>query len=231
MSSHVLCSISIAHPLPLFFFPIVLGIVIVCNAKGQPKERGGYDCPRSLKNSPGQPHCKECLWIIVPLALPPMVPPATARTKKKKRRKVTTLAASVAASNDALAATPMPSTPPTTKKGRTTSKKKAAEPINLCMTPMWAKTNNVASHRVAHEQLWVVGSATTIKDDGADKPLSGCQWYRKGQSGKRIARSNPDFAHLLAIEAILHIMPPEQLVLMLELTNKRLAQPSMGAVQ
>jgi hypothetical protein len=42
-------------------------------------------------------------------------------------------------------------------------------------------------------------------------------------STKRIAPGNPDFADMLAIDAFLHMMPPEQLVLVLELTNERLA--------
>ncbi len=50
MLSHVLCSISIAHPIPLLFFPIIPGIFIVPNAKSQPEEQGGCDCPCRLKN-------------------------------------------------------------------------------------------------------------------------------------------------------------------------------------
>ncbi len=52
--------------------------------------------------------------------------------------------------------------------------------------------------------------------------MSSCQWYQKGLSGKRIVPSNPDFADMLAIDAFLHMMPPEQLALMLDLTYKRL---------
>jgi hypothetical protein len=42
-------------------------------------------------------------------------------------------------------------------------------------------------------------------------------------SCKRIASGNPDIADLLAIKVFLHIMQPEQLALVLELTNERLA--------
>ncbi len=84
---------------------------------------------------------------------------------------------------------------------------------------------------IAHGQKWVVGNASTIIGDIADEPLLSRQWYQKGPSGKRIAPGNPDFADMLAIEDFLHMMLPEQLVLMLELTKEMLAQPSMGAVQ
>ncbi len=113
-----MCLISIAQPLPLFFCPIVLGIVIVCNAEGQPKEQGGHDCPCHLENSPGQLlHKGQIGVIIVPPALPPMVPSAAARTKMK-RKKAAAPAAPAAASNDALTAMPTPCTAPTTKKGK-----------------------------------------------------------------------------------------------------------------
>ncbi len=166
--------------------------------------------------------------IIVPPALPPKdaVPPAAARIKKK-RKKAAAPAVSAAASDDAMAATPMPSTAPTTKKGKTSSKKKAAKPIDLPATPMWAKMTKGASHCImamAHRQKWVVGNATAINGDIANEPLSGQQWYQKGPSGKIIAPGNPYFADMLAINAFLHMMPPEQLALVvLRFTNKRLA--------
>jgi hypothetical protein len=100
--------------------------------------------------------------------------------------------------------------------------------------PMWAKMTNGTSHCIvviAHGQKWVVGNAATINGNSADKPLSSCQRYQKGLSGKRIASGKPDFADMMAIKAFLHMMPPKQLVLVLELTNERLAQPSMGVVQ
>jgi hypothetical protein len=174
--------------------------------------------------------------VIIVNPAPPLMdamPPAAARTKMK-RKKAAAPAAPEAASDNASTVMPMPSTAPSTRMGKTTGKKKSAKPVNLCATPMWAKTTNGASHcivAIAHGQKWVVGNATPINGDIANKPLSGCQWYQKGPSGKRIAPGNPDFADMLAINAFLHVMPPEQLVLVLEFTNKRLAQPSMGAVQ
>jgi hypothetical protein len=95
--------------------------------------------------------------IIVPPALPPMdaVPPGAARIKKK-RKEAAALAASGAASNNESTAAPTPSIAPATKKGKMTSKKKAARPIDLCTTPMWAKTTNGANHcimAIAHKKV------------------------------------------------------------------------------
>ncbi len=163
----------------------------------------------------------------VPPALPLMdaMPLAAARTKKK-RKKATAPAVLAAASDNALTATLTLSTAPATKKGKTTSKKKATKPIDLRATPMWAKMTNGVSHRIvaiAHGQKWVTSNATTINGDVANEPLLGCQWYQKGPSRKRIAPGNQDFADMSAINAFLHRMLPEQLALVLELTNKRLA--------
>jgi hypothetical protein len=162
-----------------------------------------------------------------------MVPPTAARTKKK-RKKAAALAAPAAASDDTSTATPTPSTAPTTKKGKTPSKKKATEHIDLCTTPMWVKTTNGTRHcivAITHRQKWVVSNATIINGDGANEPLSGHQWYQKGPYSKIIVPGNMDFTDTLAIEAFLHMMPPEQLVLMLEFTKERLVQSSMRAVQ
>jgi hypothetical protein len=128
-----------------------------------------------------------------------MVPFTAARTKKK-RKKAATPVAPAGASVDASTATPAPSTAPVTKEGKTTRKKKAGKTIDLCTMPMWAKMTNSASHcivAIAHGQKWVVGNAVTINGDVANKPSSGCQWYQKGPSSKRIAPSNPDFADML----------------------------------
>ncbi len=83
-----------------------------------------------------------------------------------------------------------------------------------------------ASHcivAITHGHKWVVGNTTTINGEVANKPSSGCQGYQKGPSGKRIALGNPDFADMVAIDAFLHMMPPEQLELMMEFTCERLA--------
>ncbi len=164
--------------------------------------------------------------IPLPPALPIInaVPPAAARTKKK-RKKAAAPAVPTAASDDAATATPTLSTAPATKKGKTTGKKKAAKPVDLCSTPMWAKTTDGASHcvvAIAHRQKWVASNAATINGDVTNSPCRVASNTRKGPSGERIAPGNPDFADISAIDAFLHVMPPEQLALMLELTNERL---------
>ena len=81
-------------------------------------------------------------------------------------------------------------------------------------------------HRVvaiAHEQKWVAGNTETITGNVADEPTSDRQWYQKGPSGERIVPGNPNFADMLSLAALVHMMPPEQLDLVLELTNERLA--------
>jgi hypothetical protein len=162
--------------------------------------------------------------ILLPPALTPIdaAPHAAARTKKK-RKKATPVAAPAAATDDASTATSTPSTAPTTKKGKTTGKKESAEPIDLRTSPMWVSTTDLAKHRVvaiAHEQKWVAGNAETITGNVADEPTSDRQWYQKGE---RIVPGNPNFADMSPLAAFVHMMPPEQLDLVLELTNERLA--------
>ncbi len=162
----------------------------------------------------------------MPPALTPMdaAPHATLRTKKK-RKKTTPAAAPAAATDDASTATPTPTTAPATKKGKMTGKKKSAEPINLRTSPMFVSTTDLAMHcvkAIAHLQKWVDGNAEKIIGNVADKPTSGRQWYQKGSSGERIAPGNPDFADMSPLAAFVHMIPPEQLDLMLELTSERL---------
>jgi hypothetical protein len=104
--------------------------------------------------------------------------------------------------------------------------KKSAKPIDLRTSPMWVSTTDLSMHRVvaiAHEQKWVAGNAETITGNVADEPTSDRQWYQKGPSGERIAPGNPNFADMSSLAALVHVMPPEQLDLVLELTNERLA--------
>jgi hypothetical protein len=76
---------------------------------------------------------------------------------------------------------------------------------------------------IAHEQKWVSSNAGTITGNVADKPSSDHQWYQEGLSGKRIMPGIPEYMGMLSLETFLHMMPPAQLALMLELTNARLA--------
>jgi len=166
--------------------------------------------------------------IIVPPALTPIdaAPHAAARTKKR-RKKTTPVAAPEAATDNASTATSMSSTAPIAKKGKMTGKnKKSSEPIDLRTSPMWVSTTDLSMHSVvaiAHEQKWVAGTAETITGNVTDKPTSDRQWYQKGPSSKRIAPGNPNFADMLPLAAFVHMMPPEQLDLVLELTIERLA--------
>ena len=87
---------------------------------------------------------------------------------------------------------------------------------------------NDRPHEASHQgncppAIWVAGTAETIIGSLANEPTSGRQWYQKGPSGKRIAPGNLDFADILPLAAFVHMMPPEQLDLILELTNERLA--------
>jgi hypothetical protein len=162
----------------------------------------------------------------VPPALPPMdaVPHTAARTKKK-RKKATPAAAPAAAIDNASAAMPMPCTAPATKKGKTAGKKKSAKPIDLWTSPMWVATTDLAKHcvrAIAHKQKRVACNAESITGNAANKPTSNRQWYQKGLSGKIIVLGNPDFEDILPLDAFIHMMPPERLDLMLELTNDRL---------
>ncbi len=160
-------------------------------------------------------------WVLHP---PPLLPltdasPYAVGKKKKTRTKVR-------APDDASTTTSPPPTAPAIKKSMTTKKKKAAEPVDLCTTPMWVSTNDTKKHHVvaiAHEQKCVAGNATTITGDIANEPTSNYQWSHKGPFGKRIALGNLEYGNMSSLQAFLHMMPPAQLALMLELTNVRLA--------
>ena len=90
---------------------------------------------------------------------------------------------------------------------------------------MFVSTTDLAMHRVraiVHQQKWVDGNAETIIGNVAGEPTSGRQWYQKGPSGERIAPGNLDFVDMSPLAAFIHMMPLEQLDLMLELTSERL---------
>jgi hypothetical protein len=117
-------------------------------------------------------------------------------------------------------------TAPAGKKSKATKKKKASKPVDLHASPMWVSTTNLKKHcivAIAHKQKWVVSNADTITGDVANEPSSNHQWSHKEPFGKRIAPGNPEYIDMLPLKAFLHMMPPAQLALMLELTNARLA--------
>ena len=63
-----------------------------------------------------------------------------------------------------------------------------------------------------------------ITGDIANEPSANCWWYQKGPNGDKIAPGNRDFEDMMPLKAFLHMMPPEQLTLMLELTNERVME-------
>ena len=156
-------------------------------------------------------------------APPPMEHAHAAKKAKNRRKKATP---SAATHDHASTATPPPSTTPAAKKSKAPKKKKATKPVDLHTTPMWSVMTNGASHcvvAIAHEQKWVVSSDTTFTGNVANEPLSSRQWHQKGPSDERIASGYPDFKDMLPFDAFFHMMPPEQITLVLELSNKRLA--------
>jgi hypothetical protein len=149
-----------------------------------------------------------------------IVPPAakTATKTKRKRRKT----AQAAVQDDTLAAPPPPPPPPPSRlKSRRTAK-----PVNLRATPLYSVTTDTTRHcivAIAHERRWVNGNAETIMGDVASKPSSNRPWSQTGPIGEKIGPGNPDFEDMSVLEAFLRMMPPEQLALVLQLINKRLA--------
>jgi hypothetical protein len=93
--------------------------------------------------------------------------------------------------------------------------------------PMYVITTDGKKHRVVvifHGRKWVIGNSKTISCNVANTPSANRWWYQKGLNGNKIAPSNRDFEDMMPLEAFLCMMPPEQLTLMLELTNKRLME-------
>jgi hypothetical protein len=69
----------------------------------------------------------------------------------------------------------------------------------------------------------VASNVATITGGVANEPTWNYQWSHKGPFGKRIAPGNPEYGNMLPLQAFLRMMPPEQLALLLELTNMMLA--------
>ena len=69
---------------------------------------------------------------------------------------------------------------------------------------------------------WVAGIAATNTGDVADEHTTIHQWCHTDPFGERIAPGNPEYGIMSPLQAFLHMMPPAQLTLILELTNERL---------
>jgi len=92
---------------------------------------------------------------------------------------------------------------------------------------VWVVPTDGKKHHVVtitHEQKWVAGVAAMITGDVADEHTSIHQWFHKDPFSERIAPGNPEHSIMLPLQAFLHMMPPSQLTLMLELTNERLVE-------
>ena len=113
----------------------------------------------------------------------------------------------------------------TTKRTRVSE-----EPIDLAEHPFYVDVQdndfNVLCHRVvtiSHKSKWFIGNNQTITGDVSREPTSEHQWSHKGPSGERISPDNPHHKDMLPLYTFLHMMPPKQLQLMLQLANERLA--------
>jgi hypothetical protein len=146
------------------------------------------------------------------IVLPPPPPPAKTKRKRKK----------ATSRDDASTVTPLPIESKATKK-----KKKASKTVDLREHPVWVVPTDGKKHRIvaiAHEQKWVASVAATITGDVANEHKPIHQWFHKDSFGKRIAPGNPEHSIMSPLQAFLHMMPPAQLTLMLELTNERLVK-------
>ncbi len=154
----------------------------------------------------------------IKIVLPPPLP-RPAKTKKKRKK--------ATSRDDALTATPPPTAPAAKKSKATKTKKKASKTVDLRELPVWVVPTDSKKHRVmaiAHEQKWVAGVAATITDNVADEHASIHQWCHKDPFGVRIVPGNPAHSIMSPLQAFLHMMPPAQLTLMLDLTNERLVE-------
>ncbi len=66
------------------------------------------------------------------------------------------------------------------------------------------------------------GIAAAITGNVADKHRTIHKWCHKDLFGERIPQGNLEYNIMSPLQAFLHMMPPAQLMLMMELTNKRL---------
>ena len=77
---------------------------------------------------------------------------------------------------------------------------------------------------ISHGRKWVIGNSEMTTGNVVNEPSADCQWYQKGPNGNKIVPGNGDFEDMMPLKAFLPMMPPEQLILMLELTNERLME-------
>jgi hypothetical protein len=107
------------------------------------------------------------------------------------------------------------------------SKKNSKDaPINLTETLTYVETKDEKKHRVvaiANGRKWVDGNARTIVGDVA-KSVDPTRWYLKTCTGEKVYPGNAAFEDMSCLEAFQHMMPPDQINLILELTSKNLVE-------
>ncbi len=107
------------------------------------------------------------------------------------------------------------------KKSRTTKGKKP--PINLCQFLTYAVINNCMKqnvHAIAHSRKGVTGNAKMITGSIAHESSSNHQWHQRCPLGKKVFPDNSKFENMTPLEAFLMMMLPDELNLILELSNK-----------
>jgi hypothetical protein len=116
-----------------------------------------------------------------------------------------------------------PSSPPKKKK-----KKNKKEIIDLNETPMYVETNDGKKHRVvtlANGVPWCEGNKETVTGSVADGvDASDYPWSQKSFTGDKVSPRNTDYQDMTCLQAFEMMMPPKQIKLILELTNKNLKE-------
>ncbi len=111
------------------------------------------------------------------------------------------------------------------KKSRTAKEGKKDPPVNLFQLPTYRVTNNCKKHHVhaiTHGRKWVAGVAKTINRSIAKEPSSNHRWHQWCLLGEKVFPGKSEFQDMTPLEAFLMMMPPDELDLILELTNKNL---------
>ena len=146
--------------------------------------------------------------------------------KKKRKKKKGSSDGAAADSTSVRTASP---------RNKKRSKKKTSSKdvtINLTETPMHVETHNMKSHRVvaiANGRKWVDGNAQTIFGDVA-KSVDRTRWYQKTCTGEKVYPGNAAFTDMSCLEAFQHMMPPDQINLILELTSKNLVEKNKNEI-
>jgi hypothetical protein len=88
---------------------------------------------------------------------------------------------------------------------------------------MYVVTNDCKKHHIdaiTHGRKWVAGDAKTINGSIAKEPLSNQRWHQRCPLGEKVFPGNREFQDMTSLEAFLMMMTPDELDLILELTNK-----------